>query len=282
MQRLRLRTVLAFTALTAGGGVMTYVFAGPWVPKITAMLDDARTVVVDSTMLAGLNLQALTVEGRNQTAREDLLAALDVEQGAPILSIDVADARQAIEALPWVKTANVERRLPDSVHVVLEEYESYALWQRGERYTLVDNTGVEIVDVPGADQSLPLIVGPDAPLHAAAFFNLVNTINVDLAARIVAAVRVSGRRWNVHFDNYESGVAVLLPEDDVVLSWTRLADLERDYRILERDLAFIDLRMEGQVIVRINPRAGDGPRNDIAPTATSETKLPDADDQQEI
>ena len=176
MQRLRLRTVLAFTALTAGSGVMTYAFAGPWVPKITAMLDDARTVVVDSTMLAGLNLQALTVEGRNQTAREDLLAALDVEQGAPILSIDVADARQAIEALPWVKTANVERRLPDSVHVVLEEYESYALWQRGERYTLVDNTGVEIVDVPGADQSLPLIVGPDAPLHAAAFFNLVNTI----------------------------------------------------------------------------------------------------------
>ena len=95
-------------------------------------------------------------------------------------------------------------------------------------------------------------------------------------------VRVSGRRWNVHFDNYESGVAVLLPEDDVVLSWTRLADLERDYRILERDLAFIDLRMEGQVIVRINPRAGDSPRNDIAPAATSETKLPDADDQQEI
>ena len=279
MRRLRLRTVLAFTALASAGCVITYAFAGPWAPSIAEILDGARTTALDSTTSAGLNLQALTVEGRSQTAREDLLAALDLRRGTPILSIDVSDAREAIETLPWVKTARVERRLPGGVHVTLDEYEPYALWQRGARYTLVDRNGVEIVDVPGADQSLPLIVGPDAPRYAAAFFDTVNTTNPGLAARVVAAVRISGRRWNVHFDDYESGVAVRLPEDDMAISWTRLADFERDYRILERDLAFIDLRVTGQLIVRINPQPDDKIE---PPKASSNIQLPVEGIQQEI
>jgi cell division protein FtsQ len=278
MRRIRLRTILAVGVLAGTVGATTYAVVGPLAPEIAGAIDDLSTVALDSTTTAGLNLQALTVEGREQTNREDLLTALDLERGTPILSIDVTNARDAIESLPWVKTAKVERHLPGGVHVVLEEYEPYALWQRGERYTLVDRTGVEIVDVPGADQSLPLIVGPDAPTQASSFFDTVNAINPDLAARIVAAVRISGRRWNVHFDDYENGVAVRLPEDNVAMSWTRLADIERDYRILERDLAFIDMRVEGQLIVRINEHNDET----ISPAASEDIVPPITGEQQEI
>jgi len=278
MRRIRLRTILAVSALTGSVGVAIYAGTGPFAPVIADAIDDLGVAALDSTTTAGLNLQALTVEGRDQTNREDLLAALDLERGAPILSIDVTNARDAVESLPWVKTAKVERRLPGGVHVILEEYEPYALWQRGERYTLVNRAGVEIVDVPGADQSLPLLVGPDAPQYASAFFDTVNATNPDLAARIVAAVRISGRRWNVHFDNYENGIAVRLPEDDVAISWTHLADIEREYQILERDLAFIDMRVEGQLIVRINEHI----KENISPAAAEEIKLPNLGEQREI
>ncbi len=277
MRRIRLRSILAFTALVGSVGGIVYAITGPLAPRTTEALGDVRKAALDSMTAAGLNLQALTVEGRAQTDREDILAALDLERGAPILSIDVTEAREAIESLPWVKAAKVERRLPGGVHIMLEEYTPYALWQRGERYTLVDRNGAEIVDVPGADQSLPLIVGSGAPREAAAFFDTVRTINPGLAARIVAAVRVGDRRWNVHFDNYESGVAVQLPEGDLAMSWTRLSDLEHDYRILERDIAFIDLRIDGQLIVRVNEHAGEAP----TPAGPSNIKLPDTSKQQE-
>jgi cell division protein FtsQ len=250
------RRIAPVAALGIGGlalaGAMTaaaLAFA-PSPQALGPLRDRAVRLIVDMTAAAGLRLEALTVEGRRMTAADDVLAALDIGRGAPILTIDVAEARAALEALPWVKAAQVERRLPDTVHVVIQEREPYALWQQGARYTLVDRDGHPIVTVPEADRSLPLLVGPDAPQHAAALFADLDGVP-ELAARVKAAVRVGGRRWNVYLDTYEGGIAVRLPEADVPAAWQRLAALERDYRILARDLAFIDLRLPDRLIVRL-------------------------------
>ena len=277
MRRLKLRKVLVIVAVIGTVSAGSYVLLKPVAPAMTETTRDIRVMALDSTTLAGLNLQSLTVEGREQTNRDELIAAIDIERGAPILAIDVTRARESIESLPWVKNAKVERRLPGGVHIILKEYEPYALWQRGDRYTLVNRDGIEIVDVPGTDQRLPLIVGPDAPLHASEFFETVTSTNANLANRIVAAVRVGGRRWNVYFDDYEHGINVRLPEDNLAISWTRLADIERSYQILERDLEFIDMRVEGQLIIRINNQD----KEIISPAANEETKLPELSEQRE-
>jgi len=252
MRRLINRTALTWmaVALAAAGIAATAKYAEmpPAVAEALARLDGT---MIDLSAGLGMKLNALTVEGRAMTAREDLLAAVDAERGAPILSIDVANARVAIEALPWVKTAKVERRLPDSVHILIEERAAYALWQQGKRYTLVDHEGKSIVDVPAADQSLPLIVGPDAPAHAAALFEALKA-EPALASRVRAAVRVGARRWNVYLDSFEGGIAIRLPEGDIAKAWTRLATLERDHKILGRDLDYIDLRLEDRLIVRVH------------------------------
>lgn len=252
MRRLISRTTLSWTvaALAVAGGATAVKFApkSPAMIEIMARLDSA---MIDGSAALGMKLNALTVEGRNMTSRDDLLAAVDVERGAPILSIDMAQARTAIESLPWVKTAKIERRLPDSIHILIEERAPYALWQQGNRYTLVDHDGKSIVDVPAADRSLPLIVGPDAPAHAAALFDALKA-EPDLAARVRAAVRVGERRWNIYLDSFEGGITIRLPEGEVAAAWTRLAALERDHKILERDLDFIDLRLDDRLVVRIH------------------------------
>lgn len=252
-------TVAGIALLGAVGAAVKFM---PVTPNV-AMADSDGTML-DISAALGMKLKALTVEGRNMTSRDDLLAAIDVERGSPIMSINVAQARAAIEALPWVKTAKVERRLPDSVHIMIEERTPYALWQRDGRYTLVDRDGKSIVDVPTADQSLPLIVGPDAPAHAAALFEALGT-QTELAARVRAAVRVGERRWNIYLDSFEGGIAVRLPEEDMAGAWTRLATLERDHKILERDLDFIDMRLDDRLVVRIHKDAA-------AEAATSATK----------
>ncbi len=259
-----IRKVLTCTsalALAGGAGAAAY-----FLPLKTLV---AQTDMMDVSAALGLRLDSLTVEGRENTDKDDLLAALDIERGAPILAIDVARARDAVEALPWVKAAKIERQLPNAVHVVIEERAPYALWQRGNRYSLVDRDGNAITDIPEADQSLPLIVGPDAPAHAAELFDILTTNHPELSERVRAAVRVGNRRWNLYFDAYENGIAVRLPEDDLRGALDRLAGLERDHKILERDLDFIDLRLQDRLIVRVHP----APAPDTATTPAPAPKI---------
>ncbi|TAL01720.1 MAG: FtsQ-type POTRA domain-containing protein [Rhodospirillaceae bacterium] len=237
-------------------------------PALVPMRDAAVRNFVRFTAMAGLRLETLTVEGRDRTTPDDLLAALDVARGSPILTIDLTEARTAIETLPWVKAARVERQLPDTVHVVIQERQPFALWQQGGRYTLVDQDGTAIVAVPSADPSLRVIVGPDAPANAAALFADIDKVP-ELGSRVRAAVRVGARRWNVYFDSFENGIAVRLPEDDVPGAWARLASLEHDYKILERDLEFIDLRLPDRLIVRIRKTSAEEPQKQAGKTIPS-------------
>src|SRR3546814_10770851 len=58
-----------------------------------------------------------------------LVRALGLETGRPILAVDPAAARAALEALPWVASASVERQLPGTVYIRLTERAPLALWQ---------------------------------------------------------------------------------------------------------------------------------------------------------
>src|SRR3546814_20425893 len=80
-------------------------------------------------------------------------------------------------------------------------------------------TGVE----PRRYAHLPLVVGSDAPAHAAMLIAVMNS-EPELRERVTAAVRVGGRRWNIQI---EGRLAVRLPEADAAGAWAQLARSER-------------------------------------------------------
>jgi cell division protein FtsQ len=159
-----------------------------------------------------------------------------------------AAAKQRLEALPWVRQASVERMLPGTIMVRLSERQPMALWQRHRQLSLIDRDGVEIAGVDlGRFTHLPVVVGDDAPQHTANLLALIAT-EPDLEKRVTAAVRVGGRRWNLKFDN---GVDVQLPEVNAGAAWSRLAEVERDGKVLSRDIAAVDLRLPDRLVVRM-------------------------------
>lgn len=211
----------------------------------------------------GLVVRSVTVEGRTRTDPTRLLAALRTARGEPILSFDPHAARERVEALPWVEHARIERRLPDAIHVVLAERDPLALWQRAPDgdFAVLDRNGepVEVDTRPFA--GLPVIVGPDAPAEVPALMVLLSG-EPALARRVRAATRVAGRRWTVRLDDIESGIDVRLPEVGAAAAWHRLARLERDGRLLARDIEMVDLRLPDRLVVRPRPGAmapGAGP-----------------------
>ena len=175
-----------------------------------------------------------------------MLQALALGSGAPILAIDLEAARARIQALPWVRQASVRRVLPDTIVVEIVERRPLALWQHDKKFALIDEEGQAILrDDVARFSDLMVVVGEDAAPNATALVRMLAT-EPELMRRVKAAVRVGGRRWNVHL---EQGIDVKLPEQDPEAAWRRLADYQRRYGVLDKQVRTVDLRLSDRLTV---------------------------------
>jgi cell division protein FtsQ len=229
--------------------------AGTWAwmsGQAQAALAEVRRDVVEAAARAGLRLRQIEVAGRARTRSGEILAAIDLPQGGPLLALDPAAARDRLESLPWVKEAVVERRLPDVIHLRLTERTPIALWDRGDGdFVLVDADGAAIPGDIGPFAGLPVISGAGAPRAAADLFTLLSG-EPALSGALLAAVRVGDRRWNLWFHAVgEDGVEVRLPETGVAAAVARLARLEERDGLLDRAVRMIDMRLPDRLVVRL-------------------------------
>jgi cell division protein FtsQ len=208
---------------------------------------------------AGYRVDDIFVEGRVKTPRDQLLTALGVKRGDAILAVDLAAAQKRIEEIPWVRSAAVERRLPDQLHILITEREPIALWQNKGRYFLVDREGQIVGDQIEDYTGLPLTVGEGAPDHVADLVALLAS-EPALQARVKAATWVGDRRWNVMLDRTPDGVEVRLPEEDPQSAWHDLAKLDQEKSLLERQISVVDMRLPDRLVLR----AANAPREQAA------------------
>ncbi len=239
------------------GSVGLVLFGALWLAqpgRIASIGDGLWAGVAQAGAGLGMTVQNVYSEGHNAAQPSVLLKTLAVSRGDPILGFDPRAARARLEAVGWVKSATVERRLPDTIFVRIVERQPLALWQHNGRITLVDLDGVEI----GASEvtkyaDLPLIVGDGAPAEAPALFAVMAS-RQELFARVVSAIRVGGRRWNLRFD---TGLDAYLPEDDLELAWLRLAEIIRSRQLFERPVVVLDLRLIDRAALRLAPARDD-------------------------
>jgi cell division protein FtsQ len=240
-------------ALSVGGGALVLTSRSPSAP--TAWHSASQRLLAMTAAL-GFRVADIRVEGRATTERDTILAALGASPGTPILAVDPGRAKQQLESLPWVRSATIERRLPDTIYVRLVERQPMALWQHGGRLELIDKSG-SVIPVTRLDRfaRLPMVVGEDAAAHAADLLAMLSS-EPELAARVTAAIEVGGRRWNLKIDN---AIDVLLPADDAAAAWADLARLQRNDAILQRDVRAIDLRLPDRLVVRVAPEPKEAP-----------------------
>ena len=242
---------LRVAAMTSVG--LALMTTGLWIWQTNA-LERATQAVAENTLRAtadaGFSLQHLYLEGRSRTSMDEILQALQVREGAPILGASLEAMRERLEAIPSVKQAAVERSLPGALHVRIVEREPVAIWQHKGKQVLVDDNGVVIDGVAVSSYpQLPLIVGPDAPKHVLEVVTLL-AAQPALATQFSAAVRVGERRWNIRL---KDGKEVRLPERGVLEAWNQLAELDQKEQLLRRQVQVIDLRVSGRLFIKLSP-----------------------------
>ena len=200
---------------------------------------------------AALTVREIRIEGRQKTPEDFLRAAIGLARGDRLMDFSLEAARLRIEKLTWVQHATVERRLPGTIIVRLEERRPFAVWQSEGKFHLIDRNGqVVIAQDPTKDadafQKLPLVVGAGAPANAATLLDQLAALP-GLRDRVAAAVRIGERRWNLHLVN---GIDVLLPEVGQAAALEKLMELQASQTLLDRPLQFVDMRLPDRFVVR--------------------------------
>lgn len=188
----------------------------------------------------GFRVERVLVEGREYTDAQALSGLLNVREGDPIFAFDPVGARDMVEMLGWVKHARIERRLPDTVYVEITERRPMAFLRQGEKTVLIDETGAVLAEEGlSAFAGLITISGEGAAQAAPAFLGLLES-EPDIRARVAVATYMGKRRWDLRMDN---GLVVRLPETNVPLALSTLAEKQDEDKLLGKDAVAVDLRL---------------------------------------
>ncbi|HEY7959035.1 MAG TPA: cell division protein FtsQ/DivIB [Sphingomicrobium sp.] len=172
---------------------------------------------------------------------------------APEALVDVTAIRRRLLAYGWVKDARVSRRLPDTLVIDIVERKPAALWQNQGQLALIDSEGV-VLDHVSVDRmpDLPLLIGPGANGEEEQLSRLMAAVPT-LKPQLASATWVGGRRWDL---NFQSGETVALPEGEqsAMAALVKFAHADKQSGLLGRGIVRFDLRVPGQMTVRL-PRS---------------------------
>src|SRR5882724_2538408 len=219
---------------------------------LPAMIDELRDWRDAAANAAGFRITSIAMAGQNELIREEVLTIAGITGRTSLLFLDAADARTRLLANPWIAEANVLKLYPSRLHVTVTEREAFALWQKDGKVSVIAGDGT-IVE-PFVNQrfaKLPLVVGIGAETRAKEIVGLLDKYPL-LRNQMHAAVLVAERRWNVVLTN---GIEVRLPETDVEPALDTVVQLDRDNKLLSRDIAVVDLRLADRVTVRLSDDA---------------------------
>jgi cell division protein FtsQ len=240
---------LALTALHFGGTILYGAETGPVWPQLEAAYGAPLDMIANGV---GFRIETVAVTGQHELTDQEIFAAAGVTNTSSLLFLDAQAAREGLEKLPLIKSAQVRKLFPDTLSVAIEERKPFALWQRDGVVSVIADDGTVIdnsVDQRFAD--LPLVVGDGADKHAREIVSIVRD-TPSLEGRVKGATLVSQRRWNLTLDN---GVIVRLPENDPARALKSLANLEQEAKVLEKDILAVDMREPDRAAFRLSEQA---------------------------
>ncbi len=199
-------------------------------------------------------LESFEIDGARHVDASWVEAALAPLKGENLLRLPLDAVERAVVANPWVERVTIDKRLPDRLHLALDEREPVALLRETARLFYVDRAGRRIAPFDPArgpgDLLLVSSAGPPGEPLAGAF-----EVERELAqaapdwARSLSEVEVLGEGdFRLHLGALDFPLLVrtgTLAE--------RIATLRRMLPELERRygrLAFIDLRFDRRILLQ--------------------------------
>ena len=183
---------------------------------------------------------------------DDVAKALDGRLSGTFFTLDLDSVRGMFETIPWVRRAEVRRRWPDRLEIVIEEHRPLARWGSLADARLVNVNGELFSGRTTAE--LPVFGGPSGSEREVAkafaqYRELLAPIGLE-PREVVLSARYA---WHLKLSN---GLSVQLGRDsDKELASNRLSRFVEVYprtlARLSRRLDYVDLRYPNGFALRV-------------------------------
>jgi cell division protein FtsQ len=185
---------------------------------------------------------------------------------AGFMSADLDDIQRAVEVLPWVEHARIQRRWPNSLHVTVIEQSAAARW--GESGLLNTRGELFVRSATHVPAELPHLSGPDGTESQVAQRYLSVQGRMLEAGMRIAALRLDERgAWEMDLD---SGVTVRLGRrevDERIDRFIHTASQVISHRLNE--ITYVDMRYSNGFAI--------GWRNPAVPASVPSKHTDDSD-----
>lgn len=218
-------------------------------------------------------VKRVEIAGRQETSRDFVLAALEIDGSKGSISsleLDVASARERLIQSPWIDDATVALDPGGTLRLSLSERSPAAIWRASGTYWLIDAEGEPIatVDGPGQRLDLPYLLGHGANEAIDEARALLLSTPSHVAEEILALVRRGGRRWDVVSKH---GFVVKLPEKGALDALRAYGRSNLGPRLKPLAVLSLDLRRPDEPPVLSLERG----TNDLRLEALAELRKPD-------
>ncbi|MEO5669995.1 MAG: cell division protein FtsQ/DivIB [Ramlibacter sp.] len=119
-------------------------------------------------------------------------------------TLNLASAREAFEAVPWVRTAVVQREFPNRLRVRLQEHQAVAVWGPEGDSRLVNTFG-DVFEVNAGDvepEDLPRLDGPKGQsAQVLAAFQTLKPLFEPMDLNIIKFALTARGNWQLGLDN---------------------------------------------------------------------------------
>jgi len=114
------------------------------------------------------SIKSITVRGNVTHSNPVTLRANVMPQlTGNFFTLNLLQARQAFEQIPWIRSALVRREFPNRLSVTLDEFQPAALWggEGDGKFLSVEGTIFEVNADEVDSEALPILKGPEAQAH---------------------------------------------------------------------------------------------------------------------
>jgi cell division protein FtsQ len=207
----------------------------------------------------GFYPQRISVGGTRLVSKSDVLARAAIAPHANLWLQNMHAAAARIEAIPYVKTAQIHRSLPASVRIVITERRPFAVLQYGAQRVLVDRD-LRVLQPADGSQTVPVLtVKGVAPYADGTFVKDPDVLHLRDDVLVLLQSHVAVR--SLHYDRFgdlvattTGGIALLLGDDDDLQKKTSLIDpIVSQVGAAGKKLAAVDLRAPKTPVVVYKP-----------------------------
>jgi cell division protein FtsQ len=216
------------------------------------------------------------LSGNCYVSRAAVLEKFYGDRGRSVLRIPVGERRAALEAIPWVERASVQRILPNRIRVELVERVPVAFLRLGTELALIDAHGVilerpvqgefNFAVVTGISEGMPLA---ERERRMKLYVQFVNDIEmakagasahvseVDLADASDLRATLAGMPELAEGENAQGAVLVHFGDKEFLSRFQIFLQNVGQWRATVGRVESVDLRFDRQVVV--NPETQPGP-----------------------